>query len=85
MSPAEEVLFLKPGCRVMLDWNKSRKLKNGTRKFRGYERGSFACDFSSCWDHSSGQRNMDKEGQQRKGHWQIHTISSGTCLRNDLS
>ncbi|KAK3716722.1 hypothetical protein QZH41_000930 [Actinostola sp. cb2023] len=29
--PAPDVLMLKPGCRVMLTWNKSAKLKNGTQ------------------------------------------------------
>jgi ATP-dependent DNA helicase PIF1 len=36
--PAEDVLMLKADCRVMLTWNKSTKLKNGTQGvFQGVE------------------------------------------------
>lgn len=45
--PAEEVLLLKKGCKVMLIWNKSDHLRNGSPGiYRGMDNGHLVVDFA---------------------------------------
>jgi ATP-dependent DNA helicase PIF1 len=65
--PAQDILLLKSDCKVMLTWNKSEKLKNGTRGlFKGVEN-----DMLKVYFPDVGVTNVRKETwlkRDRKGN-----------------
>ena len=61
--PADEVLLLKPGCKVMLLWNKSSKLKNGTAGvFVGEEGETLVVDFKA----SGERKHLPRETWEKR-------------------
>ena len=62
--PAEYHLRLKPGCKVMLIWNKSDKLKNGTAgKYVGKEGDTLVVEFKDVGKVKLGKVVWEKRGR----------------------
>ena len=83
--PAERVVLFKPGCKVMLLWNKSENLRNGSQgRFVGVWGNNVIAHFEGVGE--TGEKgNMDKDIQKWRCGAGVECCRKKVLSKEDLS